>query len=656
MNCADSRLIAEGTNENALLEKTASKSFDRSTNVDIMFSLFSDESPVLPLQQEFISEGVETVYNVKGAGKRTVYQEQKRKKAELLREIVELETKLKEEDRLSYNEDGDGDETTIEGTLEKEKWLDRVINARKKVQKGALFGVGYQVYSKEVEKMTQSSNGRGNLAYIECCCFSDQSIEGTKSKLESERLVRIDQSTANDTAPITINSGGHDNAEANYKVSVVHESLQDIKSSPDQSIADADNLSVISPISVRDKLSAHVEYSDDFTPRSDSFDDNYNDFPYQISLDDSPLTSAPYYDQLLADVDVATTLGLEFLTDRRSSHHVEGPNDFTSRSDSFDDNCNDFTYQISLDDSPLTSAPRERSLANVDDATALGLEFLTNRRSSHHVEGPNDFTSRLDSFDDNCNDFAYQISLDNTSEVSNGSLESILGDQKYEYEHLSDFEALSNNTYSPDTVCTILLLHVISLLSIFGCILNRGIQLFHHQKQINQYHRESYDSSKLAVNVAELVIEGMKQEKEKSVSSVTHSPHKKHRIVREVLSVAFMSFIIYIGVMFQRETQTQTHVLHLQALQHKFALQALEIQQESRDKLIFGLMSGLLQTAFNREHDPSQPCPTSPLHLNQTFFDAAPTNNHGEHKSMQIQEKGYEIPMFDYYYVNSMLE
>jgi hypothetical protein len=102
---------------------------------------------------------------------------------------------------------------------------------------------------------------------------------------------------------------------------------------------------------------------------------------------------------------------------------------------------------------------------------------------------------------------------------------------------------------------------------------------------------------------------------------------------------------------------TQATDLRLQVLQLKSALQAQEIHQDSRDKLVFGLMNEILSdVVVYRTQDASQRMPSpSPLQ-GRVFFDGAPTNNHVHHKKKRVQGKRHKIPMFDFYYVNSMLD
>ena len=527
--------IVETTSDHGILEKARSESVDRAANVDIMFSLFSDEPPILPLREECLSEGVELVYNANGAGHRAIYEEKKRRKAELLREIEHLETKLGGEERCHVK---CLDHEMLEKKLKKDEWLAKVICARMKLTRGdASFGVSYQAYSKEVEQMNQA-----RISDIQSC-HSDDSIDALTNKV---KLKRVD-SVCIDRCPST-----------------------------------------------------------DTTPRA-----NHGDYGVQGDAEASQ-------NQIMSNIQEQT----------QENKSVEHEHSFT-----------------------CTIVPHDYSPADTGDLTDLSLVSVTGRRIPQ-VECSDDSTQTSESSGNYFNDSVSRIIGDDfISRVSDASLESILGDDQ-DMKYWESRAPLDETEESRDTMYKDLILCIVSLLSFLGCVYNRDNQLLrlHLEKQMKQNRCEQCECKKLAEDVAKFVVKEIREDENKKVSGCSERLHKgSTRTGRDILS-----FVLFMACTFYRNTQATD--LRLQVFKLKFALQALEIQQDSRDKLA-GLMNEILSDAVvYRTQDPSQRMPSpSPLQ-DHVFFDGAPTNNHIHHKKKRVQGKRHNIPMFDFYYVNSMLD
>jgi len=527
--------IVETTSDHVILEKTRSESFDRAANVDIMFSLFSDGPPILPLKEECLSAGVELVYKANGAGNRAIYEEKKRRKAELLREIEHLETKLGGEERCHIK---GLDHETFEGNLKKDEWIAKVICARMKLTKeDDSFGVSYQAYSKEVEKMNQA-----RISDIQSCHSSDDSIDELTNDVQLERC--IDHCLSSDNTPVANHSDYevHGDADANHSDYGVHGD------------AEASQNQIMSKKQEQPQENKAVDHE-------------------------------------------------------RSS--------------------------------TCTSVTHDYSLTDTDGLTGLNLVSFVGRRISQD-ECSDDSAQTTESVGNYFNDSVSQFIVDDSSRASDASLESILGDDQ-DMRHWESRAQLDETEESQDTIYKDLVLCIVSLISFFGCVYNRDDQLLrlHLENQMNQNQCEC---NKLAEDVAKFVVKEIREDEKKKVSGFSERSHKSSRNGRDILSVCFVSFVLFMASTFYRNTQATD--LRLQELQLKFALQALEIQHDSRDKLVFELMNEILSdAAVYRTQDASQRMPSPSPFQSHAFLERVPINNHV-----------HNVPMFDFYYVNSMLD
>ncbi len=118
-------------------------------NVDIMYSILGrQEPPQLPLREEFMTNGVELVYNAKGVGQKVVCQEQKRREAKLLQKLKLIERKL--EKKKSYQQ-----------SKKRRKALDTVKKLRKAMEHSA-SGISYEMYLEELMKMRAAVHEHSN--------------------------------------------------------------------------------------------------------------------------------------------------------------------------------------------------------------------------------------------------------------------------------------------------------------------------------------------------------------------------------------------------------------------------------------------------------------------------------------------------------------
>ncbi len=122
-------------------------------NVDIMYSILGrEEPPQLPLREEFMTNGVELVYNAKGVGQTVVCKEQKRREAKLLQKLKLIERKL--EKKKSYQQ-----------SKKRRKALDTVKKLRKAMEHSA-SGISYEMYLEELLKMRAAVHEHSNNSSI----------------------------------------------------------------------------------------------------------------------------------------------------------------------------------------------------------------------------------------------------------------------------------------------------------------------------------------------------------------------------------------------------------------------------------------------------------------------------------------------------------
>ena len=657
--------IVETTSDHVILEKTRSESFDRAANVDIMFSLFSDGPPILPLKEECLSAGVELVYKANGAGNRAIYEEKKRRKAELLREIEHLETKLGGEERCHIK---GLDHETFEGNLKKDEWIAKVICARMKLTKeDDSFGVSYQAYSKEVEKMNQA-----RISDIQSCHSSDDSIDELTNDVQLERC--IDHCLSSDNTPVANHSdyevhgdadanhsdyGVHGDAEAsqNQIMSKKQEQPQENKAvdhersstctsvTHDYSLTDTDGLTGLNLVSFVGRRIPQDECSNDSVSRvivdHSSIDTLTNNVQLE-RVDSVCIDRCPSAD----NTPVANHSDYEVHGDADANHSDYGVHgDAEASQNQIMSKKQEQPQENKVVDhehkSTCTSVTHDYSLTDTDGLTGLSLISFVGRRISQD-ECSDDSAQTTESVGNYFNDSVSQFIVDDSSRASDASLESILGDDQ-DMRHWESRAQLDETEESQDTIYKDLVLCIVSLISFFGCVYNRDDQLLrlHLENQMNQNQCEC---NKLAEDVAKFVVKEIREDEKKKVSGFSERSHKSSRNGRDILSVCFVSFVLFMASTFYRNTQATD--LRLQELQLKFALQALEIQHDSRDKLVFELMNEILSdAAVYRTQDASQRMPSPSPFQSHAFLERVPINNHV-----------HNVPMFDFYYVNSMLD
>lgn len=177
--------------------------------------------------------------------------------------------------------------------------------------------------------------------------------------------------------------------------------------------------------------------------------------------------------------------------------------------------------------------PHDCSLTDTDGLVDLSLVSVRGRRISQ-VECSYDSTQTTEPCGNYFNNSVYRIIGDDSSRVSNASLESILGDNQDTKFSLDEIEE------SRDTMCKDLFLSIVSLLSFLGCVYNRDNQLLrlHLEKQMKQNQYEQCECNKFAEDVAKFVAKEIREDENKKVSGCSEILHKgSSRTGRDILSL-----------------------------------------------------------------------------------------------------------------------
>lgn len=153
LDCYDCYPFSTNTTDtmNVAVEHTLSNDKDVVENIDIMFSIVGGaKPPTLPLRGEFLSQGIELVYNAKGVGDKVVCKEQKRREALLLEKLKKIERKI--ENKKSYKR-----------SAKKEKALATVRDLRQKLENSAK-GISYEMYLAELRRLQRLKRSRKKRA------------------------------------------------------------------------------------------------------------------------------------------------------------------------------------------------------------------------------------------------------------------------------------------------------------------------------------------------------------------------------------------------------------------------------------------------------------------------------------------------------------
>ena len=217
----------------------------------------------------------------------------------------------------------------------------------------------------------------------------------------------------------------------------------------------------------------------------------------------------------------------------------------------------------------------------------------------------------------------------------------------------------------------IIFVSFVAFLTLIGHLVHRDAQINALELQISQNKFMNNDDSKdktLGESCSEEIHAAQNTQSKKNSEPNTSSQNRTIRIAREVLFVFFTSFLIFVGYLSYRDTHA--NALKLQITQIELMVQTLQVQRDARAYELMRSMqhnsaidkdetkranSGPIDAFTLDPYLPSSFAPT-PCIIEHHHQDFAPTAIARQERVKKSKVRKFDIPMQDFFFVQSMLD